>query len=502
MAGPRVACSAMPAGTDANDLLTFSGVDGSTGAYLLPPLRPAVVAALAQGERVDPMEVRELRARWSRTAPSFGTVEGVDPLDLAEAGWGVIFAHDADPAVREALEPLLDHRRRQASRIDEVRYRTFAGADGYRPGDTSADFLVRHGVGPGQPADPRRMPYYLLLVGGPEAIPYPFQYRLDVVYAVGRLDLETPEAYERYAWSVIQAESADAPPPRATFFGARHPHDRPTQLSTDHLVTPLARAAASQVGAGAVERIAGEGATKASLSHLLRGNGGPGLLFVAGHGMGFPLGDPRQRAHQGALLCQDWPGPRAWSGPIPQDFYFAGDDVGNEARLGGLVVVVHACFGAGTPRMDSFLRHALDVPAQVAPHAFVGRLPQRLLGHSGGGVLAVVGHVDRAWSYSFLWPGVGEQTQAYQSMARVLLGGGTIGRAVEYLNDRCAALTTDLDDEKEAVAYGRAPDALRLSMLWTARNDARNLVVLGDPAIRIRRHQYPYQASTPEGTMH
>jgi hypothetical protein len=217
--------------------------------------------------------------------------------------------------------------------------------------------------------------------------------------------------------------------------------------------------------------------------------------------MGFPIDDPRQRPHQGALLCQDWPGPLAWRGPIPPDFYFAGDDLRGDARLSGRVIVLHACFGAGTPRMDDFLRRALEVPAPIAPHAFVGRLPQRLLGHPRGGALAVIGHVDRAWSYSFLWPGVGEQTETYRSMVRVLLDGGQVGRAVEYLNNRCAALTTDLDDEKEAVAYGRVPDDLRLSLLWTARNDARNVVVLGDPAVRLIRHESAFQASPPEGTM-
>jgi hypothetical protein len=321
-----------------DDLLLVSGVDGATGGYLLPPLRPAVVAAVARGEPVDRHELLELRARHRRTAVEhLGPVAEVDPSDLAEAGWGVVFARDADPAVRRALRPLLDHRRRQAtSATGPARYREFAGADGYQPGETAADFLVRHQVAPGQPADPCRMPYYLLLVGDPEAIPFGFQYRLDIVYAVGRLDLETPEDYERYALGVVDSErAATAAPPQVTFFATRHPDDRPTRLSADHLVAPLARAAA-RLGTWPVGHVAGEAATKARLGRLLGGEAAPGLLFLAGHGMGFAGGDPRQRSHQGALLCQDWPGPLAWRAPIPPELYFAGDDLAGDARLDGL----------------------------------------------------------------------------------------------------------------------------------------------------------------------
>ena len=60
--------------------------------------------------------------------------------------------------------------------------------------------------------DPRRVPYYLLLAGSPDQVPFEVQYQLGVSYAVGRLDLGDAEACAAYAASVVAAErSLDAP---------------------------------------------------------------------------------------------------------------------------------------------------------------------------------------------------------------------------------------------------------------------------------------------------
>jgi len=462
------------------EYLYFNGINGASGDYELPPMTPRQLAAVIAGEEVDRGLLNELQ---QRRLAHWAVKGGVDPGDLSQAGWGVIFAAKDErvPAIREALGELLALRQRQAGE----RYREYSGADGYRPGDSKNSFLARHGAGPG-PVEPDLVPYYLLIVGDPETIPYRFQNQLDVQYAVGRICFDTLEEYACYARSVVEAETGRVVlPRRAAFFGVRTPGDRATELSADHMVTPLAQKMSAAQPDWQVQSWIGESATRGRLNSLLGGENTPALVYAAGHGMGFPNGDRRQLPHQGAILCQEWPGPERHRGPIPEDFYLSADDIASDARLLGAMAFFFACYGAGTPRLDEFARRIPGGRAEIAPYAFVSRLPRRLLAHPKGGMLAVIGHVERAWSYSFLWERAGEQLTVFESTLRRLMEGARAGWAVEYFNDRYAEIASDLTVLIEEMEFGAKVDELTLAGLWTANNDARAYVIVGDPAVRL-----------------
>jgi hypothetical protein len=80
----------------------------------------------------------------------------------------------------------------------------------------------------------------------------------------------------------------------------------------------------------------------------------------------------------------------------------------------------------------------------------------------------------------------------FQSVIRALLDGKRLGFAMESFNSRYSELSSDLNVELKKRNDGRQrPESQTraededLAGMWTANNDARSYVVLGDPAVRL-----------------
>ncbi|MGO4155045.1 hypothetical protein [Cupriavidus sp. YAF13] len=75
----------------------------------------------------------------------------------------------------------------------------------------------------------------------------------------------------------------------------------------------------------------------------------------------------------------------------------------------------------------------------------------------------------------------------YASQMRLpKLRGERIGQATDRFNIRWAVLSAELADLLRDRSAGADVLDADIALRWVARDDARNYVVLGDPAVRLR----------------
>lgn len=472
------------------NLVYVNGIDFETGRYAVAPRSIDDIA-----KRVLKRPGLDSLAAVHKQQPrAFGVPFGVDLEKPEEAGWGIVFHEDTPQDIRQALEPLIAHRRKQ------IEARLVRVDLDYRKGEQTRTWYQRFRISAGS-VDPETMPFYLLLIGGPELIPFEFQYLLGVDYGVGRLAFDTAAEYEQYVRSLISYESgATVPNAREiTYWGTRHANDPATNLSASLLIDPLANGFAAATGAlrkaihlevGYERKLSvADDATKANLLEVLHGKTPPSVLFTASHGMQMRSGQAAQAATQGALLCQDWAG----FGSVKPDHILAAADIGDDANVNGLVAFIFACFGAGTPDADQFLTDLsqADIVPPLAPKPFMSALPRRLLTHPNGSAIAVIGHIDRAWAFSIQAPKVAEpQILPFRNSLGFIMKGSPIGFSL------CGQFGARFSAQSALLASATSPTtppALRptdreLVAAWIERNDSQNYVLLGDPAARIRKH--------------
>lgn len=474
-----------------SDEMLGNGIDAATGAYLFPEESIATLAQFARRIAIRNADRDRDRAQ-KRTSGHFALSHDGNPNALDQAGWALVFPNvyssERRQSIKDLLAPLLARRR---SQVKSAHYKELE----YHPGWDVDTFLTHHGAGPGA-AESDKVPYYLLLVASPAEIPFDLQYGLSIQYAVGRIHFDNLDGYRRYAEAVVAVEeSGRTGTPSAAFFGVDH--DRATRRSAGGLIAPLSDFVARRTTVQ-VTRHMGADASKATLSRLLGGRESPPwLLFTASHGLGL-LGQGReltdQKRRNGALLCQDWPG----QGTPAHDHFFAADDMADDANLRGLIAFNFACFGAGTPALNSF--HEYDqllervypertfAGRQLAQAPFLARLPMRLLEQ---GALCVIGHVDRTWSTCFQWKTATgadfRYTTTFENVLSRLLNGRRAGHAMEYFGLLGATLGARIAAMQHSAAnpMRRPIDDAEWAYTFMCWHNARNFILLGDPAVQM-----------------
>ena len=384
-----------------------------------------------------------------------------DPNNLHEAGWCLVSPPDLDPAIHQALRPLIELRRQQAG--EAFRETTWMAAE------SVSAFLGRHGTGLGHP-DPLRMPYYVLIVGDPAQVPFEFQQRLDVEYAVGRLHFDEVEQYARYVASVVAAESAGVPQERRLAVVApRHRADAHS-ATLAAMMSELAGETLRDLSDWRTTLHAGDDASKAVVTELLSQSPGPAMLLVAAHAL-LPSARSPLGAEHGAIVCSDWAGPGT---PVRPEHVFSTHDIAETMKFRGLVALLWGSQTAG----------GIDESGRGPAQPFVTQLAQRLLASGPNGALAVVGLTDRLLGAS-LGPSSVSPRQALTLAIRGLARGQRVGHAMQSLDLAYSAMAVELAEIVEGVRSGLQMDPEALAHLWSATMDLRRVVVVGDPAVRL-----------------
>lgn len=412
-----------------------------------------------------------------------------DPSDWRhpEVGWGLVLpeaqggmAGDLARAA-DAPEPL---QRLVAARAEAPVFRYRAAAPLWalrrynRDGSLEDLSLVDspRGVGPG------RIPRYLLLCGAPRELPWSFQYRLQGVACVGRLDL-AGEALERYVaalltdWADAQSRASGA-----VVWAVDHGGGDITSLMRDAVAAPIAAALAGDedfaAGTTFIDGRAG-GATVGALRAALTARR-PGLVVTTSHGMTGPLEDvPRMAAQMGLPVDEE----RALVDPAALVAAWQPD---------GAIWYAHACCSAGSTAtsayaglletgspVDQLLRGLTAAGDQVAP------LPQLMLSAERP-LRAFVGHVEPTFDWTLRHPRTGQMLSAaiVEALYRRLYQPSPIGLAFAESHRQASVLHRLHAEAKVAYAAGTETltDLLAYRLLACDRD---GMVILGDPTVAL-----------------
>jgi hypothetical protein len=436
---------------------------------------------------------------------------GGDPNDLASQRWGVIAPEGpAGDRLLAVLEPLCRWRAQQQGAPTRC-YRVPPSLEGPQAVRWKNTVLRDESI------PEQEWPRYLLVLGDLDQVSLELQQALGSDVFVGRLAFRDEQQLASYVDKVLRWERAPSPESRArSLFFTAHDGTAATQVGYHQLVLPSLEACRARQQKGEfradIQEIGGPGDWSPQELLEQAADARPGVLLSVSHGLGAPRqGWPsatEQQALQGAMCLG------------PGEHLRAADVASRPFLPGGLWVYL-ACFGGGTPHNSPYfhwLRRLQESGARLGrPEAvlaslpkagqppFIAALPQAALANPQG-PLALVAHVDLAWSYGFSDVDATSsrgRPSRFLGLLRELVEGRRVGvglsALLRFASEANLELTMMEDRSAAALAAGRssAADGARRGHLWMMRQDVSGYVLLGDPAVRLPLAPAVARVATP-----
>jgi hypothetical protein len=436
--------------------------------------------------------------------PSFRD-DGGDPNSLPDQRWGLLVPQGpAGDRLLEIIAPLRKRREEQqgAKAIE------FRAPPGMSDEDAMAWWDEEYGSDLIRDVD---RPRYLLMLGDADLLSWELQQKLASDTFIGRLCFPSEEGYEAYIHKLL---AFDRKPPmagsRALYYTVRD-GTAATNIGYAGLMTPTVEESRrgrdkGEFNAREIVEIGDGQCVSPDEFFAAAASPDPAMLFSISHGAGAPRAGwadaGEQRRFQGAM---------SFGGGLR----ITADDMASRSFLPGGLWFFFACFGAGTPSTSAYhhwlaaLRDIglygrnIDAVLKSLPgengRPFVAALPQAALANPDG-PLAVMGHVDLAWTFSFQDVGTSNKYRSdarFQNIFRTIAEGKRVGAGYfnlqRFFNQASVDLTT-LYNKEARDARARATGAevtedkaykTRKATLWMLRQDLSAYVLLGDPAARL-----------------
>jgi hypothetical protein len=405
----------------------------------------------------------------------------------AQVGWGLVLPYraglspEALASADDAPEPIRTLRAARGN-APVFRYRadsplSITHVVTYRSGVEEFVSLssAEPGLGSGQ------LPFYLLIYGSADVVPWEFQFILNATRAVGRLDLEG-EALENYVAALMNGwKDASSNVRHALLWSSNNGEADITKLVRDSIAAGVYEDLKKDDDidkAVFIDGFNGNATTAALIDALVDLR--PGFILTTSHGQTGPLDDLQAMGRDlGLLVDQDYEVTQ------PEKFLSGWNP-------DGAIWYAHACCSAGSnattiydglvpadSEVDSLLKGVARLGARTAP------LPRALLGAKKP-LRAFVGQVEPTFDWTLQQP----ETSSYltapvkTALYRNLFQPEPAGMALRPCYQKLGGLYAAYDEALRQFNNNKDTKQILLFCQLAAR-DVQSMVILGDPTATL-----------------